>query len=271
MRAGGVADRACEHRGGGVDADDQSLVAHREREVAGEVARPAGDVEHAVARREREQQARDPVLVGHPRTEHALGDAAERGPPPALVDPRHEAGEHEVLRRAGRRQPGVPEQIEVPVADDRLGRADRGVEQRERLLERGRQALGRRGPRRHQASGARLGSGSSGSAFSPRTSPLKAISLQARDLALALDARGVIRRQVRDELADPVADLQREVRRGGAHELAHVLHRDLVVRPGALGLFALAHFSLTGTISRRESMRDCASTEMAASSPINQA
>src|SRR5436853_567033 len=64
---------------------------------------------------------------------------------------------------------------------------------------------------------------------------------EPRDLALALDASGVVGRQRGDELRDPVAQLQREVRRGGAHELAHVLDRDLVVRPGALGVLGLAH------------------------------
>ena len=34
----------------------------------------------------------------------------------------------------------------------------------------------------------------------------------------------------RDQLADPVAQLQREVRRRGAHELAHVVHRDPMIR-----------------------------------------
>src|SRR3954471_14127893 len=69
--------------------------------------------------------------------------------------------------------------------------------------------------------------------------------LEPRDLALALDAGRVIGGQRRDQLRDAGAQLEREVRGGGAHELAHVLDRDLVVGPGAIGMLRLAHRSPT--------------------------
>ena len=54
-----------EHRLRGVDADDEA-VARRRREIAAEVPRPAGDVEHPVARRDREHLERHPVLLLRP-------------------------------------------------------------------------------------------------------------------------------------------------------------------------------------------------------------
>jgi hypothetical protein len=78
-----------------------------------------------------------------------------------------------------------------------------------------------------------------------------------------------------DELGDPVAQLEREVRRRGAHELAHVVDGDLAA--GAIGMLGLAHedgldsvCSVTGLISRRASIRACVATGSAASSPIIQ-
>ena len=47
--------------------------------------------------------------------------------------------------------------------------------------------------------------------------------VQPRDLALALAPGGVVRREAGDQRPDPVAELKREVRRRGAHQLAHVL------------------------------------------------
>ena len=64
---------------------------------------------------------------------------------------------------------------------------------------------------------------------------------QARDLALALDAGGVAGRQAGDQPRDAVADLQREVRRRGAHELADVVERDLVVGAAADGMLGFGH------------------------------
>ena len=64
---------------------------------------------------------------------------------------------------------------------------------------------------------------------------------QAGDLALALDPGRVILRQARDQPGDAVAELQREVRRRGAHELADVLDRDLVAGGLADGALGFAH------------------------------
>ena len=101
--------------------------------------------------------------------------------------------------------------------------------------------------------------------------------LQARDLALALDPGGMVRGQRGDQPGDAVADLQREVRRRGAHQLADVVDRDLVVGGLADGALGFAHGLLDGAwlvwaflISRRESMRACVATEMARSSPTIQ-
>src|SRR4051794_15234058 len=101
--------------------------------------------------------------------------------------------------------------------------------------------------------------------------------LQARDLALALDAGWVILGQPADEPRDAVADLQREVRRRRAHELADVVDRDLVAGGLADGALGFAHGLLAGAwlvwaflISRRESILACVATEMARSSPTIQ-
>src|SRR3954454_22427843 len=96
------------------------------------------------------------------------------------------------------------------------------------------------------------------------------------DLALALDAGRVILGQPRDEVDDAVAQLQREVRGGGAHERPHVLDGDRVAVLQALGVLGLAHdcwgwaLAFTGTISSSESRRDWSTTEIAPSSPMIQ-
>ena len=97
-----IAHRAGQHRRRGVDADDEPGLADHPPEVAGEVAGAAGDVEHSVAGDEAEQQTGDSMLVGHARAQQALGHAAEGRAPPALVDHRDDAGEHEVLCDPGR-------------------------------------------------------------------------------------------------------------------------------------------------------------------------
>src|SRR5450759_409499 len=68
-------------------------------------------------------------------------------------------------------------------------------------------------------------------------------ALQARDLALAFGARRVVLGQAGDQARDAVAQLQGEVRGGGAHQLAHVLDADLAVALGkqAAGILGLAH------------------------------
>ena len=78
-------------------------------------------------------------------------------------------------------------------------------------------------------------------------------ALEARDLPLALDARGVVGRQAARSGADAVAQLQREVRGGGAHELADVVDGDLVVGLRRLGCSASASRSVRslGWASRR--------------------
>jgi hypothetical protein len=51
----------------------------------------------------------------------------------------------------------------------------------------------------------------------------------------------VVLRQRLDQLTDAVAQVQREVRGGGAHELADVLDRGLALHP--VGSLELAHLS----------------------------
>ena len=68
----------------------------------------------------------DPVLVRHPGPEDALGHPAQRGPPPALVDRRHEPADHQVLSGPGRLGRAVADQVEVaggsePAVATRLG------------------------------------------------------------------------------------------------------------------------------------------------------
>ena len=101
-------DRAGEHRRRRVEPDHQPALADRARELAHEVARAAGDVEHGVARPELEQLLGDPALALRPRPERAHQHAAPRRPPPALVDDRQPAREHS--RCAGRppRGPAPP-------------------------------------------------------------------------------------------------------------------------------------------------------------------
>ena len=86
-----VGGAALEHRTRRVDSDDQPRVADGARELAREVARPAGDVEHDVAGGEPHQQAGDADLLVHPGPGDALCDAPERRPPVVLVDLRDDA------------------------------------------------------------------------------------------------------------------------------------------------------------------------------------
>jgi len=60
-------------------------------------------------------------------------------------------------------------------------------------------------------------------------------------ILLAEDARRMIVREAGDQLGDPVAQLQREVRRRRAHQLAHVLDPDVVGGGAALWRLGLAH------------------------------
>src|SRR3954451_15857954 len=67
-------------------------------------------------------------------------------------------------------------------------------------------------------------------------------ALEPRDRALALERGGMIGVEPADQRGDAVAKLQREVRRRGAHELAHVLDGDLVVGGASARVLGFAHF-----------------------------
>ena len=175
-----------EHRLRHVDAHRQPLGPDRAGEVAREVAGAAGHVEHAVAGREAEQQARDPVLVVHARPEHALDRAAERRPPPALVDARHEAGEHQVLGRAGGVRPVGAEQVEV-AAGAAGASCTSGRQRRARSRRRARASA-----RPLDSPAVRLGQRRARLAARRRLAAAlgaRARLVEARDLALALDPR----------------------------------------------------------------------------------
>jgi hypothetical protein len=73
--------------------------------------------------------------------------------------------------------------------------------------------------------------------------------VEASDLTLAFDPRGMTRRQAADQASDPLAELEREVWRRGAHELAHIVNRDLASVPQTIWMLGLAHFC--GTTSSR--------------------
>src|SRR5690348_13147272 len=86
---------------------------------------------------------------------------------------------------------------------------------------------------------------------------------QPGDLALAFDPRRVTLRQRRDQAADAVADLQREVRRDGAGEGADVLRGQLLRASQQLGVLRLAHGSRILASSARSFTSACWSTEIA--------
>ncbi len=65
--------------------------------------------------------------------------------------------------------------------------------------------------------------------------------VQPRDLLLPQRPRRIVGTQRRDQLADPVAELQGEVGGGGAHELADVVDGDDVPGTPALGLLGFGH------------------------------
>src|SRR6185437_9561263 len=73
--------------------------------------------------------------------------------------------------------------------------------------------------------------------------------VQARDLALSLDPGGMAGGEVANQLADPLAQLQREMRRRRAHQLSHVVDGDLATGTQTIWILGLAHF--WGTASRR--------------------
>ncbi len=65
--------------------------------------------------------------------------------------------------------------------------------------------------------------------------------IEPRDLALALEPRRMVGRQALDQRPDTGPQLQREVRRRGAHQRAHVLERDRVVGLQQLRVLGVAH------------------------------
>ena len=152
-----------------------------------------------------------------------LAIRASAGPPPALVDRRHDARVHQVL--------GTPCR-DAAVARHRRScphRAGRGSRRPATICRASRNGLRqqRRRPLGGAAPAASLGHQTRGP--SPRGSPLCWASSSSRgDLALALGAGRVIRGKRLDQAPDPVADLQREVGRRGAGQRADVLDRDLV-------------------------------------------
>jgi hypothetical protein len=73
-------------------------------------------------------------------------------------------------------------------------------------------------------------------------SPMLALdgdAVESPQLALALDAHGMTVGQRLDQVPDAIAEVNREVRRRGAHELAHVLDRRLSLE--AIGSLEFAH------------------------------
>ena len=96
--------------------------------------------------------------------------------------------------------------------------------------------------------------------------------VQPRDLSFALDASGMTLRQVLDQVADPAAELQREVRGGGAHQLADVLDGRLMFGGEAVGVLGLAHLLvLAGITCISSSTSAWAASDTARSSPMIQA
>jgi hypothetical protein len=95
-----------------------------------------------------------------------------------------------------------------------------------------------------------------------------AIPVEPDNLTLSLEPRGVTGGQVADQPADSLAQLEREVRGGGAHQLADVVEGDVTPLAESVWMFGLAHFC--GTTSSRLSISAWTGTEIAFWSPITQ-
>lgn len=100
--------------------------------------------------------------------------------------------------------------------------------------------------------------------------------VQAGNLALALDPGRVTGGELADQGADALAQLEGEVRSGGAHELADIVHSDLAALAQAIGVLGLAHgrygpcpAAFWGTTSRRASISAWTASEIALWSPIS--
>lgn len=74
----------------------------------------------------------------------------------------------------------------------------------------------------------------------------EAQAFQAGDLAFPFHSCRMPGGEGRDQLRDAFAQLQREVRGGGAHQLAYILHRHLVTWLRADRVLGLAHFFGSG-------------------------
>src|SRR5690606_19621487 len=93
---------------------------------------------------EPEEEPRDPQLLAHAGPAETLDRAAQRRPPPAFVDRRHQTGQHQVLRGAGRLH-AARQQVEVALAPSvGVARAGGGLGG-EQFGEAGARELGRRG------------------------------------------------------------------------------------------------------------------------------
>ena len=249
------------------------VVADGAGEVAGEVARPAGDVEHAVAGSEAEQQARDPVLVGHPGPEDALRDAPERRAPPALVDPSDRARAASAPDAGPAESRSAPQHVEVAVAPVAPSWRSRHAERQQRSTR------VRSQPRR--VSAPRLARAEARQRqlvllHDARGLALAGDPLEPRDRALALDAGGIAGRQAPISRAIRSRSWSAKCGVAGADQLADVLDRDPVIRARAgpvarrRSLLRLLE-PLTRTISVSSSIRACTPTLIADSSPMSQA
>ena len=149
-----------------------------------------------------------------------LNMPAERGAPPALVDARHRAAEHQVLDEArGARLLRRAQEVQVAARGPACLRPRLRAQQVTRV--RGSWGGRARAPGSARASRSRA-----------RARPA------ARSRARPRAGR-MVRREAGDQRPDPVAELEREVRRRRAHQLAHVLDGRLAA--AAVWALVLAH------------------------------
>ena len=218
----GVLDGPREHRLRDVDAHHQPVGPTERAKSRLKLPVPQATSSTPSPGESDEQQAGDAVLVGHAGAEHALEHAAEGGPPPALVDARH--------RRRSASGPGSGRSSAGrPTA--RSGRGSRRASARSRAP----------GSSSGRARSSALGSAQRGSSgrpcscswIGPRFSePCASCVEPARSRARPRAAPGWSAGRPDDQRADPVAELQREVRGGRAHQLAHVLDGGLAAGAG---------------------------------------
>src|SRR5450755_620132 len=87
--------------------------------------------------------------------------------------------------------------------------------------------------------------------------------VQTRDLPLSLASCRVPFREAADQRPDPLSKLEREMRGGGSHQLAHILDCDLSAITQAVWVLRLAHLEPCGTASRRLSISAWTGIEIA--------